>query len=93
LNRQRPLAYTTVLTLLDRLGRKGLAGRSKRGRAHVYHPLISRDEVMELALERLTRDFFDGSRERLSAHLLGQPVAGQEIQATERDEALDAALL
>ncbi|MGE5325632.1 MAG: BlaI/MecI/CopY family transcriptional regulator, partial [Deltaproteobacteria bacterium] len=35
---RRPLAYTTVLTVMDRLARKGVADRRKRGRAHVYTP-------------------------------------------------------
>ena len=71
LSRRRPLAYTTVMTLLDRLARKGVAGRRKQGRAHVYHPLITREAALELAVDRLAEDFFDGSRERLLDRLMG----------------------
>ena len=56
MGRLRPLAYTTVMTLLDRLARRGAAGRRKRGRAHVYHPLLTREAALELALDRLARD-------------------------------------
>lgn len=66
---RRPLAYTTVLTVMDRLARKGAADRRKRGRAHVYTPAVAEEAVREHALERLIGDFFQGSREQLRSHL------------------------
>jgi len=38
----RPLAYTTVMTTLDRLYKKGLLDRRKEERAFVYSPHFSR---------------------------------------------------
>ena len=93
LNRRRPLAYTTVMTMLDRLARKGAAGRRKQGRAHVYHPLISREVALELAVDRLAQDFFDSSRQRLLDHLRGEAPAPSGPSPAETEEALDAALL
>jgi len=93
LNRRRPLAYTTVMTLLDRLVRKGAAGRRKQGRAHVYHPVLSREAALELAVDRLVHDFFDGSRQSLTEHLRGEAPAPSAIPTTEPEQALDAALL
>lgn len=40
----RELAYTTAMTVLDNLHRKGLVSRIKRGRAYVYTPTKSREE-------------------------------------------------
>jgi predicted transcriptional regulator len=40
----RPLAYTTVMTTLDRLYKKGLLVRQKSERAFVYSPRTSREE-------------------------------------------------
>jgi len=40
----RPLAYTTVMTTLDRLFKKGLLGRRKSDRAFLYVPRLSRPE-------------------------------------------------
>jgi predicted transcriptional regulator len=40
----RPLAYTTVMTTLDRLYKKGLLKRRKEGTAFVYSPLFTRRE-------------------------------------------------
>jgi predicted transcriptional regulator len=49
---ERPLAYTTIMTTLDRLYRKGLLVRLKRGRAFVYGPACSKEDVQrEIARE------------------------------------------
>ena|ERR1035437_427251 len=42
------MAYTTVMTTLDRLFRKGLLGRTKRARAFVYSALATREELDEI---------------------------------------------
>lgn len=44
LQRERPLAYTTVMTVMDNLHRKGMLVREKDGRAYRYRPAQSRDE-------------------------------------------------
>ena len=90
MNRRRPLAYTTVMTLLDRLARKGAAARRKQGRAFLYRPLISRRAALEMVVDRLAIDFFGGSRDRLLAHLEGQDDGSPAGSA---EETLDAALL
>ena len=41
---KRPLAYTTVMTTLDRLYKKGLLNRRKSARAFLYTPRMSRQE-------------------------------------------------
>src|SRR5438270_77838 len=41
---ERPLAYTTVMTTLDRLYKKGLLDRRKEDRAFLYSPRFSRRE-------------------------------------------------
>jgi len=40
------LAYTTLMTTLDRLYRKGLLMRRRRGRAFVYEPRCSREQLL-----------------------------------------------
>jgi predicted transcriptional regulator len=42
------VAYTTVMTTLDRLFRKGLLARTKRARAFVYAALASREELDDI---------------------------------------------
>jgi predicted transcriptional regulator len=49
------LAYTTVMTTLDRLYRKGLLLRHKLGRAFAYEPRCARDELLsELITSHVT---------------------------------------
>jgi predicted transcriptional regulator len=67
----RPRAYTTIMTIMDRLARKGVVSRRKAGRAYVYRPNISADETRERAVGQLVENFFAGSREALLSHLTG----------------------
>ncbi len=69
---RRPLAYTTVLTVLDRLHRKGVVRRKRMGKAHLYRPAYFREDARKDALERLVRDFFGGSTHQLAKYL-GNP--------------------
>ena len=70
---RRPLAYTTVETLLQRLAQKGVLAREKRGRRHVYRPLLPAELFRERAIDRVARDFFGGSRNQLLMHLAQTP--------------------
>src|SRR6266699_3550465 len=65
----RPLAYTTVMTVMDRLARKGVVEREKRGRAHLYRPAVTREAVSEHALQHLVENFFHGSCDELLRRL------------------------
>jgi len=64
-SRTRPLAYTTIMTVLERLVRKGRLKRRKSGRAFVYSPETSRDTLRRAAIRELVDSFFDGSAEEL----------------------------
>lgn len=44
LQRERTLAYTTVMTVMDNLRRKGLLTREKDGRAYLYRPAQTREQ-------------------------------------------------
>jgi len=65
----RNLAYTTVMTVLDRLTRKGGVARRKVGRAFVYVPVLSRGVLRRLAVQDLVGRFFEGSEEALLEYL------------------------
>ncbi|HQZ00418.1 MAG TPA: BlaI/MecI/CopY family transcriptional regulator [Propionicimonas sp.] len=56
LSADRDLAYTTVMTVLDRLAKKGLVLRKLEGRAWLYFPTKSRaDEAASEVRELLSR--------------------------------------
>jgi predicted transcriptional regulator len=77
-SKNRPLAYTTVLTLLDRLARRGAVSRRKEGRGFRYQPTVARDKLRRLALQALLEYHFEGSEAKLKI-FLEQPVA-EEIE-------------
>lgn len=56
LARDRDLAYTTVMTVLDRLAKKGLARRERRGRAWCYEPVDPQHVVLAREMADLLRD-------------------------------------
>ena len=70
----RPRAYTTVLTIMDRLAQKGIVARRKVGRAYWYRARLSADEARLKAVEKIVAGFFDGSAEALAAHLSAHSV-------------------
>lgn len=74
ISQTRPLAYTTVLTLLDRLARRGAVSRRKEGRGFRYQPTVERDKLRRLALKQFLEYHFDGSAAELKI-FLEQPVA------------------
>jgi BlaI family penicillinase repressor len=49
------LAYTTIMTTLDRLYKKGLLDRVKQGRAFIYSPRLSKQEFKEGAVRKAVR--------------------------------------
>jgi predicted transcriptional regulator len=69
----RSLAYTTVMTTLDRLFKKGLLDRHKSDRAFVYSPHFSHQEWERRRAGNLVAGFLSGpnpSRELLLSCLL-----------------------
>jgi predicted transcriptional regulator len=89
----RNLAYTTVMTLLERLARKGGASRRKVGRMFVYSPALPRDLLRRLAVDELVNSFFDGSSSELLDFLRDDPSRPAVAAAPVANEQLDPTLL
>jgi BlaI family transcriptional regulator, penicillinase repressor len=68
---ERPaLAYNSVLTTIRVLERKGYVEHSKDGRAHVYAPLVGREEATRSEIRHLLGRFFKNSHEQLVLNIL-----------------------
>lgn len=89
----RGLAYTTVLTILDRLAKRGAVERRKAGRAFVYEPVLDREQARSTAVRELVNTHFGGSMDALREYLAGAPVAVIAATREERAGSLDTALL
>lgn len=91
----RNLAYTTVMTVLERLTRRGAVERKRNGRAFIYLPVMGRDQARRLAVKELADTYFEGSVEKLRSYL-DQPEAEAHAAAEpvpQSEEDLDATLL
>jgi predicted transcriptional regulator len=77
LARERTIAYTTVMTTMDNLHRKGWLARSKEGKAYRYTATASREEYSA----RLMREALDdgGDTQAVLSHFVAQ-MDGEESE-------------
>ncbi|MER6215101.1 MULTISPECIES: BlaI/MecI/CopY family transcriptional regulator [unclassified Streptomyces] len=86
INRRRPVAYTTVMTVADILYRKGWLSREKSGRAWMYQAVRSREEYTAA----LMQDALGDSQDRRATLLrFVERMSHEDVEAL--DEALRAA--
>ena len=86
---QRDLAYTSVMTTLNLLTRKkGVLERTKQGRAFVYKPIVTRDEVSRSVLGELRDVLFADRLPSLMLHMIREQGLSPEDADAIR-EALD----
>jgi predicted transcriptional regulator len=62
---ERPLAYTTVMTTLDRLFKKGMLERRKEDRAFIYSPRLTRPQWERQRAGQLVAGYLAGSSDDL----------------------------
>lgn len=79
---QRKIAYTTVLTMMGVLERKGHVKKKAGERAYVYSPTQPQNQVVESMVEEFVNRVFDGSAKPLLVHLMED----RNIRAEELDE-------
>jgi predicted transcriptional regulator len=65
----RPVAYTTVMTMMKILEEKGHLKRTLVERAHVYRPMRPRQQVVGAMLRDFVDRVFDGAPHSLLLHL------------------------
>ena len=58
------LAYTTLMTTLDRLHTKGALSRTKRGRAYAYEPRYERSEMEQQLAARSVEELLGAAQGR-----------------------------
>lgn len=72
---RRPRAYTTIMTIMDRLARKQIVTRQRIGRAWRYHACLSQHEARTHAIAQVVESFFGGSARELLEHVSGIAVS------------------
>src|SRR5262245_55041086 len=76
---RRRIAYTTVMTMLNVLEKKGHLAKRAEGRSYVYAPVRPKQRVLGAMVRDFVERVFDGSAEPLLVHLL------EERQLSEKD--------
>jgi len=71
LNKQRAVGYTTSLKIMQIMHEKGLLSRTRSGRTHVYHAVISESEIQKSLVDKLLEKAFHGSAMKLVMQALG----------------------
>jgi predicted transcriptional regulator len=79
---RRPRAYTTIMTIMDRLARKGVVERRKVGRTYFYRANLTAEDARAQALRQVVENFFAGSVEALVAQLSGSLLATRPDSAS-----------
>ncbi|GAA2642565.1 BlaI/MecI/CopY family transcriptional regulator [Dactylosporangium fulvum] len=73
LSRHRDIAYTTVMTVLDRLAKKGVVAQQRADRAYRYTAAQTREEMTAaLMLDALSATPDGPARDAALAHFVGR---------------------
>ena len=59
IEKEKPVAFTTVLTVMDRLLKKGLIKRIKKGGLYVYKTTLSKDDFVKQVSEEVLQGILD----------------------------------
>ena len=82
----RDLAYTTVMTTLNLLAtRKKVLSREKSGRAYIYRPLVTREEVSRSILSDLKAVLFGNGLPSLVLNLMAESETNEKDAAVLRE--------
>ncbi len=95
LTQGRPLALTTVATIMSRLERKRVLTHRRDGRQYVYRATVTRSEVRRSKVRELTENLFGGDPAELLSHLVRtDDVDADELQRIRAmlDQAVDSGL-
>jgi BlaI family penicillinase repressor len=69
IRKTRPIAYTTVMTMMNVLEDKGYLAKKPQGRAHAYTPTRPRQQVVGAMVRDFVDRVFDGASGALLLHL------------------------
>jgi BlaI family transcriptional regulator, penicillinase repressor len=74
-------AYTTVLSVMQVMEKKGLLRHETDGNRHIYVPLVKKGEVLGTFLKNMVSNLFGGSAANAMQHLLQTaPVSETEVR-------------
>ena len=76
---RKPMAQTTLLTLLSRLAEKGFVKVEKQGRSSVYTPLVAREDYQAKQSRRFLDRLFGGSIPAFASALTASGLSQEDL--------------
>ena len=83
-SREKEVAYTTTLKLMQIMADKGLARRDESQRAHIYHASLDETGLQRRLTSMLVDRAFGGSEQRLILQLISSKDSTEEIAEVRR---------
>ena len=75
-------AYTTILSVMQVMEKKGLLTHTRQGNTHVYKPTVSQRQTLKPIMKGLVANIFGGSPAQVMQHILNE----NEVNETELEE-------
>jgi predicted transcriptional regulator len=78
LSKRKELAYTTILTTLQKLEKAGWLGHRSEGKSYVYVPTRSREQAGAGSVKRFLKQVFEGDAVAMFQHLIRESDLSEE---------------
>lgn len=90
LQAEKPMAYNTVLTMMRILRDKGFLKSERNGKADVYRPVVTREQMARRSLRDVIDRFFAGSATALVSQLLSSGKLSEDEIVAIRQEVTES---
>jgi len=78
LNEKKKVGYTTTLKIMQIMIDKQILTRKKKGKTHIYKPILKENETQSLLIDKLLKIAFGGSASKLVMQTLGDRKTSKE---------------
>jgi predicted transcriptional regulator len=89
LYKERDIAYTTVMTVMGRLAKKGLLDKRAVGNAYIYSPTVSREDFARSVIKSILSGLVDEFYEPVLSQFVNSLVAKDKDRLSKLAELID----
>lgn len=80
LNKSPAPAYTSLMTVMQTMVKKGYLAASKEGKANYYKPVVRKNKAVVSEFKKMAKKFFNGSSKDLVVNLIeNEELSSKEI--------------
>jgi predicted transcriptional regulator len=77
--------YTTLASIIKQLENKGYVNHKSYGKTNEYFPLISKSQYQSKSLNKLVKNYFDGSAQNMLSFMVKEnKISDQDIQELQK---------